>query len=171
MLKKCVYHLVATWKNTTGYSEKWWSRMMPCRGFAMPFLAVETAHGEGKCHLTSPVPRPRLRPASWRHFPSERDKRGWMVVWHKMILFNLYNSLFCLELQFAPRSQPRGEPPAASALLTHASSHSTVPCCRETPGTPVGLRSLQGLAFSTLPTARGDHLVPQNVMMHSQRGM
>lgn len=113
-----------------------------------PFLAVETVHGEGKCPLTSPVLMPRLRPASWRHFPFERDKRGWMVVWHRRILFHLNNSLSCLELQFAPRSRPRGEPPGVSAPWTRASSPCTVPHCREL--------SLGGLTFSTFPPARGD---------------
>lgn len=78
-----------------------------------------------------------LRPASWRHFPFEKNKRGWMVVLAQRSLFNLNNGLFWVELQFTQRSHPR-DSPLVSALLAWTSPQ----CTRRSAARPLGAKQV-----------------------------
>lgn len=139
MITMCIHHLAAPWKNTTSGGPR---RCVLVAGgggeWLLPSLVVETAHGEGTCHLTSPVGTPGLRPASCRHFPFERNKRGWMVVWHKRTLFGLNNSLFCLQLQFALRNRPRGAPRSSQPPVHLCEPAWPVSCCQKPQGPLLG---------------------------------
>lgn len=155
-MKRCVYHLVATWKNTTGYSEKGWSRWCLVGCLPWPFLAVETVHGEGKCHLTScaDASPQTSQLASLPFWEGQKRMDGGLAqedsLPFKQQPFLPWTSV-CTE-EPTQRRAPRSQRPTNPCKLA---VHSTpLPGAS---GMPVGSLSLGGLTFSTFPPARGDH--------------
>lgn len=162
----CICHLAAPWRKPPVVvvpEDASWGR-----GFTAIHCG-RNCHGEGTCHLTSPVGTPGLRPASRRHFPFERDKRGRMVAWHKRTLLGFNNSLFCLQLQLARRSQPGGAPRRSPCALTCAGWPGPEAAARIRRGTAAGQPSPPGLAFG-LPHPPA-HPVPRGAITCSEPGL